>query len=181
MYEHALIERCCEGDRSAYAEFYHRYAGDMLAMAMRYMKNRQAAEDVLQEVFVKAFKKLGSFNRQASIKTWLTRIVINTALSALRKEHQRYNWSLSEARDIADSKLPLQAFHYTELIGFIQQLPTGCRTVFNLYALEGYGHREIAEMLGISEGTSKSQYFRAKKLLQEMINNELRRTKKKVL
>ena len=168
-YEQELIQKCCDGNRTAYREFYTRYAGELMAIAMRYMKTKQEAEDILQDAFIKAYKNLASFNQQSSLKTWMTRIVINTALNALRKEHQKYQWNIEEAQEVADEYLPLNNFHYMELIGFIQQLPDGCRTVFNLYALEGYSHKEIGEMLSISEGTSKSQLARARYLLQKMI------------
>lgn len=181
-YEQELIQKCCDGNRTAYKEFYTRYAGELMAIALRYMKTKQEAEDVLQDAFIKAYKNLASFNQQSSLKTWLTRIVINTALNALRKEHQNYQWNIEEAENIQDSNaLPLEHFHYTELIGFIQQLPDGCRTVFNLYALEGYAHKEIADMLEVSIGTSKSQYFRAKQLLQEVILSENEKTKRKAI
>lgn len=180
-YEQELIQKCCDGNRIAYREFYARYVGELMAIAMRYMKTRQEAEDVLQDAFIKAYKNLATFNQESSLKTWLTRIVINTALNALRKEHQNYSWSLSEAYDIKDDSLPLDNFQYTQLIEFIQQLPGGCRTVFNLYALEGYTHREISEMLNISLGTSKSQYFRAKQLLQEIILSENEKMKRKAI
>lgn len=180
-YEQELIQKCCDGNRTAYREFYTRYAGELMAIAMRYMKTKQEAEDILQDAFIKAYKNLASFNQQSSLKTWMTRIVINTALNALRKEHQKYQWNIEEAQEVADEYLPLNNFHYMELIGFIQRLPDGCRTVFNLYALEGYSHKEIAEMLGISTGTSKSQYFRAKQLLQEVILSEDAKTKKKAI
>ena len=180
-YEQELIQKCCDGNRTAYRELYTRYAGELMAIAMRYMKTKQEAEDILQDAFIKAYKNLASFNQQSSLKTWMTRIVINTALNALRKEHQKYQWNIEEAQEVADEYLPLNNFHYMELIGFIQQLPDGCRTVFNLYALEGYSHKEIAEMLGISTGTSKSQYFRAKQLLQEVILSEDAKTKKKAI
>ncbi|MCB0496443.1 MAG: sigma-70 family RNA polymerase sigma factor [Cyclobacteriaceae bacterium] len=181
-YEQDLIQKCYDGDRTAYRELYTRFAGELMAVAMRYMKTKQEAEDVLQDAFIKAYKNLASFNQQSALKTWLTRIVINTALNALRKEHQKYQWNIMEAEEVHDTtSLPLESFHYTELIAFIQQLPDGCRTVFNLYALEGYSHKEIADMINISMGTSKSQYFRAKQLLQEIILSEDAKTKRKAI
>lgn len=181
-YEQELIQKCCDGNRMAYRELYTEYAGELMAIAMRYMKTKQEAEDVLQDAFIKAYKNLATFNQQSSLKTWLTRIVINTSLNALRKNHQAYHWDIAEVEDLKDEgSLPLEHFHYEDLIGFIQQLPDGCRTVFNLYALEGYSHKEITEMLDISLGTSKSQYHRAKQLLQEIILTEDAKTKKKAI
>ena len=181
LFEHELIQKCCDGDRTAYRELYNRYSGGLLAVAMRYMKTRQEAEDVLQDAFIKVFKNLASFDKRASLKTWLTRIVINTALNMLRKEHKIVNWEISEIADDKMDVIPMQNYQYSELLLFIQQLPAGCKSVFNLYAIEGYSHKEIGSMLNVSEGTSKSQYFRAKGLLQEIIFSEEKRTKMKLI
>ncbi len=180
-FEHELIQKCCDGNRAAYRKFYEFYAGELLAIAFRYMKTKQEAEDVLQETFIKAFKNLASFNRQASLKTWLTKIVINTALNALRNQHNSRLWKISELEEVEISALPLDNYNYTDLVSFIQQLPVGCQSVFNLYAIEGYSHKEIADLLSISQGTSKSQYHRAKMLLQKIIVSEETRTKQKVI
>ncbi len=177
LFEHELIQKCCDGDRNAYRELYDHYSGELLAIAMRYMKSKHEAEDVLQEAYIKVFKNLASFDQRASLKTWLTRIVINTALNMLRKEHKNINWDLSEVKDIDTGYLPLHNYQFNELLLFIKQLPAGCKAVFNLYAIEGYSHKEISKMLQVSEGTSKSQYFRAKKLLQGIIFSEEERTK----
>ncbi len=181
LYEHALIQKCCDGDRTAYREVYDLYAAELLAIALRYMKTRPAAEDVVQEAFIKAFKNLAAFNRQSALKTWLTRIVINTALTMLRREHQNYNWHSEHVLEAETAVLPLHNFGFEELIGFITRLPAGCRSVFNLYALEGYTHKEIAALLNISEGTSKSQYARAKGLLRQRIMAEEKNSKLKVI
>lgn len=181
LFEHELIQKCCDGDRTAYRELYNHYSGELLAIAVRYMKTKQEAEDVLQESFIKVFKNLASFDQRASLKTWLTRIVINTALNMLRKEHKITDWDLSEVADVKTEGLALHDYQFNELLSFIQQLPAGCKAVFNLYAIEGYTHKEIGEMLKVSEGTSKSQYFRAKGLLQEIIFSEEERTKMKLI
>ena len=181
LFEHELIQKCCDGDRTAYRELYNHYSGELLAIAMRYMKTKQQAEDVLQEAYIKVFKNLASFDQRASLKTWLTRIVINTALNMLRKEHKIVNWDISEIADLKTDNLPVHDFQFNELLAFIQQLPAGCKTIFNLYAIEGYTHKEIGEMLNVSEGTSKSQYFRAKGLLQKLIFSEEKRTKMKLI
>jgi RNA polymerase sigma-70 factor, ECF subfamily len=181
LFEHDLIQKCCDGDRTAYRELYNHFSGELLAIAMRYMKSKQEAEDVLQEAFIKVFKNLASFDHRASLKTWLIRIVINTALNMLRKDHSAANWDITEIADVKADLLPLQHYQFSELLSFIQQLPSGCKAVFNLYAIEGYTHKEIAVLLKVSEGTSKSQYFRAKGLLQEMILSEEKKTKIKLI
>lgn len=180
-FEHELIQKCCDGNRTAYREFYELHAGELLAISFRYMKTKQEAEDVLQEAFIKAFKNLASFNKQASLKTWLTRIVINTALNMIRKQQNNQLWNIYGVEERETATLPLDNYNYNELVSFIQQLPVGCQSVFNLYAIEGYSHKEIAKLLRISQGTSKSQYHRAKILLQEIIGLEESRTKLKVI
>ncbi len=180
-YEHELIRKCCDGNRTAYRQFYELYAAELLAIALRYMKTQQEAEDVLQDAFIKAFKSLVGFNQDASLKTWLTRIVINTALNKLRSQHQNQLWNIDEFEHIETGVLPIENYNYAELVAFIQQLPAGCRSVFNLYAIEGYSHKEISDTLSISLGTSKSQYHRAKVLLQQMIASEESKTKLKVI
>lgn len=180
-FESQLIQKCCDGNRTAYREFYELYAGQLLVVAMRYMKTREEAEDVLQEAYIKAFKNLASFDKRSSLKTWLIRITINTALNQLRKRHEMINWTTPEVVDKKVDTLPIDHLQIAELIELIQQLPTGCQLVFNLFAIEGFSHKEIAEKLAISEGTSKSQLSRAKELLRAMILNEEQRTKIKAV
>ena len=180
-FDNSLVQRCCDGNRTAYRELYELYAGELMAIALRYMKTRQEAEDVLQETFIKVFKNLASFDQRSALKTWLTRIMINTALNTLRTRHQMINWSGTDDVNLDIEPLPLNDFHVNDLIGFIQELPTGCQMVFNLYAIEGYAHKEIAEMLDISVGTSKSQLHRAKGLLQAIIVSEDTRTKSRAV
>ena len=179
--ESQLIQKCCDGNRTAYREFYELYAGQLLVVAMRYMKSKEEAEDVLQEAYIKAFKNLASFDQRSSLKTWLVRITINTALNQLRKKHMMINWGTPESTQEPVTSLPIDHLQLTELIEFIQQLPTGCQLVFNLYAIEGFSHKEIAEKLDISEGTSKSQLYRAKDLLRTMILRDEQRTKRKAV
>jgi RNA polymerase sigma-70 factor (ECF subfamily) len=138
-----------------------------MTVCLRYTRNSPEAEDILQEGFVKIFNSLKTFRFESKLDTWMTRIVINTALN-----HQRQKLYLLPMVDVEeaglqeDEKISLSDFHLSELIVMVQALPDGCRVVFNLFAIEGYGHKEIGEMLGISEGTSKSQYNRAKSLLR---------------
>jgi RNA polymerase sigma-70 factor (ECF subfamily) len=181
LVERTLIQRCCDGDRSGYRELYDLYSGGLLAIAMRYMKSKSEAEDVLQESFIKIFKNLASFDSKSVLRTWMTRIVINTALNMLRKEHNKINWHTTDGLEITTGNVQLHEYHFTELIGIIQQLPQGCKTIFNMYAIEGYTHKEIGELLEISEGTSKSQYFRAKRILQDKLLSEDKRTKVRLI
>jgi RNA polymerase sigma factor (sigma-70 family) len=169
--EQELLKGCVKGDRAAQKALYERYCRKMMVVCQRYAKSTQEAEDALQEGFLKVFASLKSFRGDARLDTWITRIMINTALNA-----QRQKLYLLPMVDITEMNLPedeeisLAAFNLSELIAMIQSLPDGCRLVFNLFAIEGYNHKEIAGMLGISEGTSKSQYSRAKSLLKVKLN-----------
>lgn len=144
----------------------------MYLVALRYTKMQQEAEDVLQEAFVKVFKNIKTFRSDSSLAYWIKRIVVNTALN-----HQRsklYLYPMVDVNDLnqrSDREEVLSSIGYEELLELIQELPTGCQVIFNLFAVEGYKHHEIAKMMEISEGTSKSQYSRAKSLLAEKILN----------
>lgn len=162
-----LINGCAKGDRAAQKALYDRYCRKMLVFCQRYARSTAEAEDILQEGFIKVFKSIGQFRAESRLDTWMTRIMINTALNS-----QRQKLYMLPMVDITEIQLPeseeisLSGFHLTELVAMIQSLPDGCRIVFNLFAIEGYSHKEIGEMLDISEGTSKSQYNRAKVLLR---------------
>ena len=150
----------------------------MKGICLRYSNNETEAEDLLQESFIKAFNKLDTFNNNGALGGWLRKIAVNTAL-----EHYRKNKNKAVVLDLnqVDSLIPDNAIENLELedlLKKIQSLPTGFRTVFNLYAVEGYNHREIGEMLSISEGTSKLQYSRARVLLRDMIAEDELQTKK---
>ncbi|MBC8156162.1 MAG: RNA polymerase sigma factor [Bacteroidetes bacterium] len=155
---------------------YERYAGKLFVVCKRYIKDADEAEDVLQDAFVKIFRHIDTFRFECPLEAWVKRIAINTALKQLRKQKP---WeSMADVEEVApllsqaDEALP--ALNYKYLLQLVQELPPGCRTVFNLYAIEGYNHLEIGELLGISEGTSKSQFFRARALLQRKLHNEER-------
>lgn len=165
-----LISGCLANDRRAQEQLYRWLSPRLFAVCLRYAADREAAEDILQEGFIKVFQKLASFRGEGSFEGWARRIIVNTAIEQFRKikpvlslesNHPPIEPSL---RETGVSQLEAK-----ELSALIQELPVGYRTVFNLYAVEGYNHGEIAQLLGISEGTSKSQYARAKKWLQERL------------
>lgn len=169
--EQELIKGCVKGDRAAQKALYERYCRKMMVVCQRYAKSTQEAEDALQEGFLKVFASLKSFRGDARLDTWITRIMINTALNAQRQKLYLLPMvDITEVHLPEDEEISLAAFNLSELIAMIQSLPDGCRLVFNLFAIEGYNHKEIAGMLGISEGTSKSQYSRAKSLLKVKLN-----------
>lgn len=167
----SLVEACIRNDRTAQRKLYELYASKLFAVTLRYMKNRSDAEDVLQEAWIKVFKNLESFRFDCPLEAWIRRITINTAIRALKNQLDGSSHVDTEGLQIEGSlgESGLEQLTWQELVSLIQSLPGGCRTVFNLYAIEGYKHHEIADLLGITEGTSKSQYFRAKALLQEKV------------
>jgi len=164
-----IIKGCQKGDRKSQYQLYKQYSSGMMAVAMRYSKSTQEAEDILQEGFIKVFQHIKNFRQDSSIGYWIKRIIVNTALN-----HQRNKLYLYPMVDVDDLKeglgaVSIENLAMEELMEMVQTLPTGCQVIFNLYAVEGYQHKEIAKMLSISEGTSKSQYARAGKLLMEYI------------
>jgi RNA polymerase sigma factor (sigma-70 family) len=171
--EKQLIEGCAKGDRGAQRALYNQYSGKMLALCQRYAKSSQEAEDILQEGFIKVFGNIKSFRAEAKLSTWMTRIMINSALNMQRQKLYLLPMvDVNDAKLHEDEEIGLSQFHLSELLKVVQSLPDGCRVVFNLYAIEGYGHKEIGELLNISEGTSKSQYNRAKSLLRAKLEVE---------
>jgi RNA polymerase sigma factor (sigma-70 family) len=167
-----LIEGCCKGDRASQKALYDRYCRKMMVVCLRYSKSTAEAEDILQEGFVKIFNSIKTFRQEAKLETWITRIIVNTALNARRKKLYLYPMVDVESIDLPEEELCISSIHFSQLIEMIQSLPQGCQIVFNLFAIEGYSHKEIGELLGISEGTSKSQFARAKSLLQAKLLKE---------
>jgi RNA polymerase sigma-70 factor (ECF subfamily) len=173
-----LIAGCIEADRKMQYELYQRYAAKMFGVCLRYTGNVEEAEDVLQEGFIKIFKKINSFRSEGSFEGWIRRIFVNTAIENFRRKNYLQPISEKEEQTIEGQYLSaLDKMAEKDIINLVQQLSPGYRTVFNLYVVEGYTHRQIAEMLGISEGTSKSQLSRAKIILQDMVKKHLNMTK----
>jgi RNA polymerase sigma-70 factor (ECF subfamily) len=144
----------------------------MMTVCLRYSKTTAEAEDILQEAFVKIFNAIKDFRQESKLETWITRIMVNTALNVQRRKLYLYPMVDVEELELPEEEVSISGIHFTQLIEMIQALPQGCQVVFNLFAIEGYSHKEIAEQLGISEGTSKSQFARAKSLLQQRITKE---------
>ena len=167
----SLVEPCLRGDGRAQKALYDILSPKMFPVCLRYMGDRMAAEDVLQDGFVTFFTKLDSYSGQGSLEGWARKIFVNTALMALRRSDAlRESEDIDAARSISSGDVSaLQRLSYKELEGMIQSLPPGFRTVFNMHVREGYSHKEIAEALGISEVTSRSQLQRARMLLQKKI------------
>ena len=166
-----LIKGCLEEDRKCQEALFKKYSGKMLALCMRYAKHRLEAEDLLQDGFVKAFSKLHQFKEDGAFEYWLRRIMINTAIKNLRKSSTKNEMLTGDAMPYDNGQRPkaYSDLGTQELMALINDLPDGYRMVFNMYAIEGYSHREIAETLDIQESTSRSQLVKARKILQEKI------------
>lgn len=175
MDDRLLVSECIRQKPAAQRMLYERYAGVMLGVCYRYTKSMADAEDVLQEAFVKVFHNLRQYQGTGELGAWIRRIMVTTALNYLKK-HQRYQTDLAFDADHLhpvssdDPQVSLQAKELAELI---RQLPVGYQTIFNLHAVEGFSHVEIGQMLGIHEGTSRSQYARARALLITWIEKKV--------
>lgn len=171
--ERELIERCIKEDRKAQHLLFTKYSSKMLGVCYRYANNMQEAEDMLQEGFIKVFDNISKFRFEAGLTTWITRIMINTALNFLQK-HNKIAWNneLEPVENMLEySSDQLHAYDTRLVMDCIQQLSPGYKMVLNLYAIEGFSHKEIAEQLNIKEATSRSQYAKAKmQLMQALVN-----------
>lgn len=167
--EAELVEGCQKGQPRYQRALYEQYYRLMFGLCLRYVDRRDDAEDILQEGFIKVFKHIGTFRGQGSFEGWVRRIMVHTAIEHYRRNTRFFVVDIDEAREVAFEADALTDLSRDEILALIQDLPVGYRTVFNLYVVEGYPHQEIADMLGISEGTSKSQLSRAKKILQQKL------------
>ena len=170
-FDSKLIKSCIEGDRAAQKFLYERLAPRMFPVCIRYIGDRETAEDVLQDGFITLFTHLDSYKGEGSFEGWARKIFVTTALMELRRKDAL---KMSDDLDVvkgmkAETVSQIQNIGYKDLMNLITQLPPGFRTVFNLYAVEGYTHKDIGEMLGISETTSRTQLSRARAWLQNNI------------
>lgn len=171
MTEEAIIKGCLKNDKTAQRELYNRYSSKMLAVCYRFAHNREDAEDMLQEGFIKVFLQIHSFENRGAFEGWIRRIVVHTCINILKK-NKKFNESVdiihATGVQVREESVPaiIQA---KQVVECIRLLPIGYRTVLNLYAVEGYSHREIAHMLDIEESTSRSQYTRAKAMLEDIL------------
>lgn len=164
-----LINRALKKDRAAQKELYDKFASQMLGLCAYYVKDRHNAEEVMLNGFFKAFTKLDTFKGEGSFEGWLKRIMIYESISYLRKKNQLIFTDDLIVYEKASENNIEQQIAVAELIALIDELPPSCKVVFNLYVIEGYKHHEIGDLLGISEGTSKTQLFRARKALQQKV------------
>lgn len=174
MSEKQLIKKCQQGDGKALKYLYERYADKMLGVCYRYVNNRDTARDLLHDGFVTVFTKISDFRGEGSFEGWLRRIFVTTALGYLRKNANLHDpRQVDEMYDLRTEEVSvLEEMSAGELLETIGRMPDGYRTVLNLYAVEGYSHKEIAELLNISENTSRSQYSRARAHLQKSLEKQ---------
>ncbi len=172
-YDQHLIDSCKKGDRASQKVLYDSLAPKMFSICIRYIGDRTAAQDVLQDGFVTLFSKLDSFKGEGSFEGWARRIFVTTALMELRKKDAlKMSEELEVVRGVkAETVGQLENISYRELMSLVTSLPPGFRTVFNLYAIEGYSHKEISQMLEITETTSRTQLRRARLWLQDKIKS----------
>lgn len=171
MSELALVKSCIEGDQRAQRKLFEMYAPKMMGVCLRYTKDVARAEDVMQDGFIKVFTKLTKYSGNGSLEGWVRRIMVNTALDHLRKEN-KFNANVSmddvEYKVEFDGRI-LSSLMEEDLLKLIREMPDGYRTVFNMFAIEGFSHKEIAKELEISVNTSKSQHSRAKAFLRNKL------------
>jgi RNA polymerase sigma-70 factor (ECF subfamily) len=171
MTEEALLKGCLSNNATAQRELYNKYSSKMLSVCYRYAHNREDAEDMLQEGFIKVFLQIHTFENRGAFEGWIRRIIVHTCINILKK-NKKFNDSVdiihATGIQVREESIPaiIQA---KQVVECIRMLPVGYRTVLNLYAVEGYSHREIAGMLDIEESTSRSQYTRAKAMLEDIL------------
>lgn len=173
MLDISIIERCIEGDRIAQEKFYNYYAPKMKGLCLRYARTVFEAEDIFQEGFVKIFCQLKNIRNKESVDSWVRRVMLHTAIDNYKKNvsfksNVSYDDLDSDAISPVEFRDNLEA---EDLLKILEQIPAGYRLIFNLYAIEGYTHKEISARLGITEGTSKSQLSKARKTIQQLLPN----------
>lgn len=167
MNDSTLVKKCIDGDQRAQRTLFEKFAPKMLGVCLRYAKEQTQAEDVLQDGFVKVFTKLESY-KGGSLEGWIRRIMVNTSLDQIRKNHKfQDNIDIDQVDyKVTDNGFILEGLMAEDLMLLINSMPDGYRVVFNMFAIEGYSHKDIAKELGVSENTSKSQYSRARAFLK---------------
>lgn len=174
MTEEQLIDGCKARNPLSQRQLYEKYSRKMMGVCLRYTNNRDEAEDVLQDGFVKVFEKIGSFQSQGSFEGWLRRIFVNTSLDSIRKNKE--NNLLADIDQVGyslDSGTSVESdMNADELMKILNSIPAGYKVVFNMFVIEGYSHKEIAEELGVSESTSKTQFLRAKAYLMKIMQKQ---------
>ncbi len=170
MTDKELVEGCIREDKIVQRELWNRFSGKLLSLCMRYCKNTEEAEDALMEAFVKIYNNMDRFRYQSSLETWMRRICVNVSINKIRARKNIWQ-DLSESEyELGYDDYSFENLQLQDLLDLINTLPDGYRAVFNMFAIEGFSHKEIANELGIDEGTSRSQLAKARKSLQNHLN-----------
>jgi len=173
MSEKQLIEGCLNGNRSAQEELYNLYSRKMMGLCMRYVGDRETARDLMQDGFVKVFTSLNLYSGTGPFEAWMRKIFVNVAIEHLRKKDFLYDTiELENIHDYMEDDSTVSRLSAEVIMELMQQLPDGFRSIFNLFAIEGYSHKEIGDKLHISEATSRSQYARARQWLRKRMEEE---------
>ncbi|HJU45268.1 MAG TPA: sigma-70 family RNA polymerase sigma factor [Chitinophagaceae bacterium] len=184
MSEEAILQDCLNNDALAQKELYNRYSPKMLSVCYRFAHNREDAEDMLQEGFIKVFSQIHTFRNQGALEGWIRRIIVHTCINTLKKNKkfaENVELIYASSVQVREESIP-SIMQAKQLVECIRMLPIGYRTVLNLYAIEGYTHKEIGDMLDVEESTSRSQYTRAKQMLEDILvkRNIIYRSKEKM-
>ena len=179
-----LARACLEGSEKAQAQLFEKYSGQMMALCLRYGKDYEQAQDMFQEGFIKVFQKLEMYEGKGPLGAWIRRTIANNALDQIRKDKREkvhedeYQVEFKFEHDLETGIFEEDETELTEdkLMKLVERMPTGYRTVFNMYVVEDYSHKEIADQLGIAESTSKTQYRKAKAYMRNLINEEFNKT-----
>jgi len=170
--EISLIKACSNGDNKAFRRIYEIHSGTMYSICLRYMNNEDEAKDALQEGFIKVFKNISQFTFSGSFEGWMKRIFVNSSIELIRKRKMHLDVSELNSNDLPlTAKIETGSMDAEKMMTLVQQLPEGYRTVFNMFIVDGYSHKEISDYLEISESTSKTQLFKARKQLQEWLQD----------
>ena len=170
--EISLIKACSNGDSKAFRKIYEIHSGTMYSICLRYMNNEDEAKDALQEGFIKVFKNISKFKFAGSFEGWMKRIFVNSSIELIRKRKMHLDVSELNSNELPlTAKIETGSMDAEKMMTLVQQLPEGYRTVFNMFIVDGYSHKEISDYLEISESTSKTQLFKARKQLQEWLKD----------
>jgi RNA polymerase sigma factor (sigma-70 family) len=174
--EETLVKGCINNNRKIQELLYRKFSSEMFSICVAYENDRDKAKDILQDGFIKVYRNIESYDNQGSLKGWIRRIITNTAIDHWRKSLKENQFLSIDALAFKDQPFDQSStsINCTDILNQVSKLPSGARMIFNLYALEGYSHKEIAEKLKISEGTSKSQVNRARQLLKQYLGNSFK-------
>ncbi|NQY67154.1 MAG: RNA polymerase sigma factor [Flavobacteriales bacterium] len=182
MSDEEIIKGCLQGNLFAQKCLFEKYSRKMLGVCFRYSTDKQEAQDILQEAFIKVFKKLDTYKGTGSLEGWIRRIAVHTAIENFRSKKTKHEVDIEDAEDEANTNPEVEAqMNADDIMKFINLLPDGYKMVFNLFSIEGYSHKEIADRLNISENTSYSQYSRAKAQLRKWLQSDKESFMKRVI